>query len=122
MNALAEITNHRDKRIDLKEVKKRLPVKRSISTNRAWIGEWKYCISTGNFVGRILVRSNTIPQIENDYYSGHIIGCIFERYGKSHNAININVLKANYKIEANAIYFMPPLVIIKPQGGNYLII
>jgi len=44
------------------------------------------------------------------YYSGHIIGCIFGLYGKSHNAINYNVLKAYFETETNAIYFMPSLV------------
>ncbi|MBW7996124.1 MAG: helix-turn-helix domain-containing protein [Candidatus Glassbacteria bacterium] len=49
--------------ITISEAVKRLPVRVSKSAVRRWIEEGKYGIVAGRFAGRVVIRSDTLPEI-----------------------------------------------------------
>lgn len=49
--------------ITISEAVKRLPVPVAKSTVRRWVEEGKYGIVAGRFAGRVVIRSDTLPEI-----------------------------------------------------------
>ena len=52
--------------ITISEAVKRLPVPVAKSTVRRWVEEGKYGIVAGRFAGRVVIRSDSLPEILED--------------------------------------------------------
>jgi hypothetical protein len=55
--------------ITISQAVKRLPVRVAKSTVRRWIEEGKYGIVAGKFAGRVVIRSDTLPEILDDPFA-----------------------------------------------------
>ncbi|MEA2063103.1 MAG: hypothetical protein U9P14_05345 [Gemmatimonadota bacterium] len=49
-----------------------LPVEVAPSTVRRWIEEGKYGIVGGRFAGRLVVRSDSLPEVVSDVFEGNL--------------------------------------------------